>query len=90
MLGNEERKVNARRAYATLTWTTWSSIMKVAVRIGKAATINKFAVRAVQQNAGMRKYIMPGARNFRIVATKLIPVPAGAREIADDERQIDQ
>jgi hypothetical protein len=29
--------------------------MKVAVRIGKAATISRFVASAVQQNTGMRK-----------------------------------
>jgi hypothetical protein len=32
-----------------------SSIRKVAVSIGNAATINRFAANAVQQNTGMRK-----------------------------------
>ena len=37
------------------TYRSSSSITNVAVRIGNAATINKFAASAVQQNTGMRK-----------------------------------
>jgi len=61
--------------------------MKVAVRIGKAATINRLADSAVQQNTGMRKYVMPGARNLRIVVTKLTPVSkVPMPEICNDQR----
>ena len=46
---------------------------KVAVRIGKAATISMLEHSAVQQNTGMRMYVMPGARSFRMVVTMLMP-----------------
>ena len=47
---------------------------RVAVRMGKAATISRLEASEVQQNIGMRISDMPGARSFRMVVTKLIPV----------------
>ena len=36
--------------------------------------MSRLEASAVQQKTGMRMYPMPGARVFRIVVTKLIPV----------------
>jgi hypothetical protein len=36
--------------------------------------MSRFEASAVQQKTGMRMYPMPGARVFRIVVTKFIPV----------------
>ncbi len=47
---------------------------KVAVRIGKAATIRRLEASDVQQKMGMRMSVMPGARILSIVVTKLTPV----------------
>jgi hypothetical protein len=62
----------------------FNSIKKVAVRTGKAATINRLAASAVQQNTGI---VMPGARNLRIVVTKLTPVSnVPTPDICNDQR----
>ena len=49
------------------------SIASVAVRIGNAATISRLAASEVQQNIGIRIRLMPGARCFSMVATRLTP-----------------
>ena len=59
----------------------------VAVRMGRAATISRLEASVVQQNIGMRMYVMPGAWIFRIVVTKLTPVSnVPTPEICSDHR----
>ena len=41
---------------------------------GKAKTISTEAQSAVQANGVMRIRVMPGARRFRMVTTKLMPL----------------
>jgi len=50
-----------------------SSIESVAVRIGNVATISRSDARDVQQNIGMRRYVIAGARTFGIVVISLTP-----------------
>ncbi len=60
---------------------------KVAVRIGNAATISRFDASVVQQNIGMRVYVMPGACSFSTVVTKFTPVSkVPTPEICSDHR----
>ena len=47
---------------------------RLAVSTGKAARMRRQEASAVQQNIGMRRYVMPGARILRMVVTKLMPV----------------
>ncbi len=44
------------------------------VRAGKAKVIRMLVQRAVQVNSGIRIKVIPGARLFRMVTTKLMPV----------------
>ena len=47
--------------------------MSVIVRTGKDATINTLVQSAVQVKIGMRISVMPGARIFTMVTSRLMP-----------------
>ncbi len=50
-----------------------NSMMRPAVRTGVASTTKREVARTLQQKAGMRSMVIPGARIRRIVTMKLIP-----------------
>ena len=47
---------------------------RAAVRTGNAQTMSTLVKKVVQTNIGIRMGFMPGARIFRMVTRKLIPV----------------